>query len=119
VSGFLAGLDPDPGEAYAALLDLARPGSSGFARLAGGGNRQLNCALHRIAVSQGQVHPPARDFLAKKQAEGKSRMEALRCLKRHLARRVWRLCSNPKRERSIHPVDSQRDSPTPQIAAAA
>ena len=58
-------------------------------RLDRGGNRQLNCALHRIAVTQGRVHEPARAYLARKQAEGKSRMEALRCLKRQLARRVW------------------------------
>ena len=57
------------------------------------GNRQLNCALHRIAVAQGRVHAPARAFLARKQAEGKSRREALRCLKRHLARVVFKLLS--------------------------
>jgi transposase len=55
------------------------------------GNRQLNCALHRIAVTQGRVHAPARAFLARKQAQGKSRREALRCLKRHLARVVFKL----------------------------
>jgi transposase len=58
-------------------------------RLDRGGNRQLNCALHRIAVTQGRVHPPARDYLARKQSEGKSRREALRCLKRLLTRTVW------------------------------
>jgi transposase len=68
------------------------------------GNRQLNCALHRIAVTQGRVHAPAREFLARKQAEGKSRREALRCLKRHLARVVFKLLStiasrsHPERE---------------------
>lgn len=80
---------------FARLAGVAPiPASSGKRdrlRLDRGGNRQLNCALHRIAVCQGRVHPPAREFLARKQAEGKSRMEALRCLKRHLARRVWRL----------------------------
>jgi transposase len=49
-------------------------------RLDRGGNRQLNCALHRIAVTQGRWHPPARAYLERKQAEGKSRREALRCL---------------------------------------
>jgi len=58
-------------------------------RLDRGGNRQLNCALHRIAVTQGRVHPPARTYLERKQAEGKSRREALRCLKRQLARTVY------------------------------
>jgi transposase len=70
------------------------PASSGNQhrhRLNRSGNRQLNCALHRIAVSQGQHHQPARAYLTRKQAEGKSRKEALRCLKRHLARTVYRL----------------------------
>jgi transposase len=40
-------------------------------RLDRGGNRQLNCALHRIAVTQSRVHPAARAYLERKQAEGK------------------------------------------------
>jgi transposase len=58
-------------------------------RLDRGGNRQLNCALHRIAITQARVHPPARAYLERKQREGKSRREALRCLKRQLARTVY------------------------------
>ena len=58
-------------------------------RLDRGGNRQLNCALHRIAVTQGRVYGPARAYLERKQSEGKSRREALRCLKRQLARTVY------------------------------
>ena len=53
------------------------------------GNRQLNCALHRIAITQGRVHAPARAYLERKQNEGKSRREAIRCLKRQLARTVY------------------------------
>ncbi len=60
-------------------------------RLDRGGNRQLNCALHRIAVTKGRIDPPTAAYLARKQAEGKTRMEALRCLKRHLARRIHQL----------------------------
>ena len=41
-------------------------------RLDRGGNRQLNCALHRIAITQGRVHPPARAYLERKQNEGKT-----------------------------------------------
>jgi transposase len=58
-------------------------------RLDRGGNRQLNCALHRIAITQGRVHPQARAYLERKQSEGKSRREAIRCLKRQLARTVY------------------------------
>ena len=63
-------------------------------RLDRGGNRQLNCALHRIAITQSRVHPPARAYLERKQAEGKSRREALRCLKRQLARTVFNTLKN-------------------------
>jgi transposase len=63
-------------------------------RLDRGGNRQLNCALHRIAITQGRVHPPARAYLERKQNEGKSRREAIRCLKRQLARTVYTTLKN-------------------------
>ena len=63
-------------------------------RLDRGGNRQLNCALHRIAVTQGRVHPPARAYLERKQNEGKTRREAIRCLKRQLARTVYNTIKN-------------------------
>ena len=65
-------------------------------RLDRGGNRQLNCALHRIAVTQARMHPPARAYLERKQTEGKSRREAIRCLKRQLARIIFNtLKANP------------------------
>jgi transposase len=63
-------------------------------RLNRSGNRQLNCALHRLAINQARHHPPAQAYLARKQAEGKSKREALRCLKRHLARVVYRTLVN-------------------------
>jgi transposase len=58
-------------------------------RLDRGGNRHLNCALLRIAITQGRNHAPARAYLERKQSEGKSRREAIRCLKRQLARTVY------------------------------
>jgi transposase len=67
----------------------ASSGKSQRHRLDRGGNRQLNAALYRIAITQARYHPPARDYLERKQAEGKSRREALRCLKRQLARTVY------------------------------
>ncbi len=63
-------------------------------RLDRGGNRQLNCALHRIAITQGRVHAPARAYLERKQQEGKTRREAIRCLKRQLARTVYTTLRN-------------------------
>jgi transposase len=58
-------------------------------RLDRGGNRQLNAALYRIAITQARYHPAARAYLERKQAEGKTRREAIRCLKRILARTVF------------------------------
>jgi transposase len=60
-------------------------------RLNRGGDRQLNCALHRIAVTRARTCPDTRAYLDRKLAEGKTKPEAYRCLKRHLARRFWRL----------------------------
>lgn len=74
------------------------PASSGRSdrhRLDRRGNRQLNCAFHRIAVTQARIHPEARAFLERKRAEGKGNREALRSLKRHLVRRVHRLLQPP------------------------
>ncbi|HTX70704.1 MAG TPA: IS110 family transposase [Thermoleophilia bacterium] len=65
-------------------------GRSDRYRLNRRGNRRLNCALHRMAVTQMRTHDPARAYLERKRAEGKTKREALRCLKRHLARSVWR-----------------------------
>jgi transposase len=53
------------------------------------GNRQLNAALHRIAVTQQRIHPAAQAF-PDPSSEGLGNREALRCLKRHLARTVYK-----------------------------
>jgi transposase len=58
-------------------------------RLDRGGNRQLNAALYPIAITQSRYHPHARAYLERKHAEGKTRREAIRCLKRLLARAVF------------------------------
>jgi transposase len=58
-------------------------------RLDRAGNRQLNAALYRIAITQARYHPQARAYLERKRAEGKSRREAIRCLKRLLVRVVF------------------------------
>ena len=74
------------------------PASSGRRdrhRLQRGGNRQLNRALHVIAITRGRIDPQTRAYLAHKEAEGKSRIEAMRCLKRHLARHYYRLPRTP------------------------
>jgi transposase len=60
-------------------------------RLSRVGNRQLNAALHRIAVTQLRVYPPAQAYLMRLQAAGKSKREAVRVLKRRLVRVIFNL----------------------------
>jgi transposase len=70
------------------------PASSGNTtrhRLHRGGDRQLNHAIHIIALSRARTDPATRAYLDRRHAEGKTKREALRCLKRHLARQIWRL----------------------------
>src|SRR4051794_37824841 len=64
-------------------------------RLDRGGNRQINAAIHRVAVTRLRCHAETQDYIARKRAEGKSTKEAIRCLKRHLARRIWHLLQPP------------------------
>ena len=71
--------------------DRARPGSSGKRtqhRLNRGGDRQLNHALHIIAITRAQHDPATQEYLARKRSEGKTTNGALRSLKRHLARHL-------------------------------
>ena len=68
---------------------MARPRKYPQELLDRGGNRQLNAALYRIAITQARYHAPARDYLERKRSEGKSRREAIRCLKRLLIRAVY------------------------------
>jgi transposase len=89
------------------------PASSGRTqrhRLDRGGNRQLNCALHRLAVTKGRLDPQTAAYLARRQAEGKTRRDAIRCLKRHLARRVWHLLQ-PDPETTIPASTPKRRPP--------
>jgi transposase len=70
-------------------------------RLNRGGDRQLNHALHIIAITRAQHDPATKEYLARKEAEGKTTKGALRCLKRHLARHFYRLLAEP-------PADQQK-----------
>lgn len=80
--------------AFGALTGTAPvPASSGKTdrwRLNQGGNRQLNRAIHTIALTQISHDPRARAYLERKREAGKSRRDAMRCLKRHLARVVYK-----------------------------
>jgi transposase len=65
--------------------------TAGRVRLNRSGNRQLNAALHRIAITQLRIPDSAgQRYYRRRLADGKGTKEALRCLKRHLARSVYR-----------------------------
>jgi transposase len=64
-------------------------------RLDRGGNRQLNCTLHMIAITRIRLDPRTAVYIAKQRAAGKTNKEAIRCLKRHLIRWIWRLLTDP------------------------
>ena len=81
--------------AFAALGGVAPiPASSGQTvrfRLNRGGDRQLNRALHTIVLSRLVHHPETRAYASRRAAEGRTPREVKRCLKRHLARRLFKL----------------------------
>ena len=74
-------------------------------RLHRGGDRQVNSALWRIALVRMGCHQPTRDYVARRTAEGKTKSEIMRCLKRYIAREVFPTCLRP---RPAHPVTSAR-----------
>lgn len=81
--------------AFASLAGAAPiPASSGQVvrhRLNRGGDRQLNRALHTIVLSRLAHHDETKRYAARRTADGKTPRELKRCLKRHLARRLFRL----------------------------
>jgi transposase len=68
-------------------------------RLDRGGNRQLNRATS--SQSHAAASTQTRAYLARKEAEGKSRIEAMRCLERHVARKYYRLLSERSRSMGL------------------
>lgn len=72
-------------------------------RLNRGGNRQLNAALHRIAVTQLRTPGPARDYVSRRMAAGNTKAEAIRALRRRISDEVYR--------RLLHDERSSREFP--------
>ncbi len=81
--------------AFAALAGTAPiPASSGQTvrhRLNRGGDRQLNRALHTVALSRLQHHQPTKTYAARRTTQGRTPREIKRCLKRAIAREIYRL----------------------------
>jgi transposase len=81
--------------AWAKLCGVAPiPASSGTTtrhRLNRGGHRQANAALYRTVIVRMQHHEATKAYVARRTAEGKTKAEIIRCLKRFLAREIWAL----------------------------
>ena len=84
--------------AFARLAGVAPvPASSGKTirhRLSRGGDRQLNRALHTVVLHRRLHDPATKDYIARRISEGKTTREAVRLLKRYLARHLYRLLNN-------------------------
>jgi transposase len=97
--------------AFAALAGVAPiPASSGRVirhRLNRHGDRQLNGALHTIVLSRLSHHAETRRYAARRTQEGKTEREIRRCLKRHLARRLFKLLEGHAKPREEYsgPLD--------------
>lgn len=68
------------------------------------GNRKLNSTIHMIAVTQARMYPPAIAYMERKRSEGMSNREALRCLKRHISRALFKTMLKAERQRQCHVV---------------
>ena len=79
--------------AFAKLCDACPiPASSGKTnrhRLNRGGNRQANAALYRVVITRMRGHQSTLDYVRRRTAEGKSKAEIIRCLKRYVAREIF------------------------------
>jgi transposase len=80
-------------------------------RLHRGGDRQLNRALHMIAITRARHDPATRAYLDRKTAEGKTRKQAIRCLKRHLARRFHHILAEPTTNHTTIPAAAPSPMP--------
>jgi transposase len=96
--------------AFAALCGAspiqASSGKTTRHRLNRGGDRQANAALYRIAVTRLRCDQPTGAYIDRRTAQGKTRREALRCLKRYIAREVYSLIRN-----GPTPADAQISQP--------
>ena len=74
------------------------PASSGKTqrhRLNRGGNRQANSALHMVVVCRMRTDERTRAYVARRTLEGLSKREIMRCLKRYVAREIYRVLHGP------------------------
>jgi transposase len=78
-----------PAAPRAAPRSRSAPGRTDRHRLSRGGNRQLNAALHRIAITQLRLPGPGQTYYQRRRAHGDATGDAVRALKRRIARAVY------------------------------
>jgi transposase len=86
--------------AFANLCGVAPlPASSGKTtgrhRLNHGGDRHANCALWRVVIVRLATHQPTKNYMARRTQEGMTKAEIIRCLKRYVAREIYRELTPP------------------------
>ncbi|WP_052402765.1 transposase [Muricoccus aerilatus] len=98
----LVGDNPERIHSEAALAKLCGacpvPASSGKTtrhRRNRGGNRQANAALCRVVIVRMRAHQPTRAYVRRRTAQGKSKSEIIRCLKRYVAREIFGYLCRP------------------------
>lgn len=91
------GDNPDRVRSEAAFAKLCGtcpvPASSGMTnrhRLSWGGHRQANAAIYRTVIVRMQHHQPTIDYVARRTAQGLTKRDIIRCLKRFVAREIYR-----------------------------
>ncbi|HAV8126501.1 TPA: IS110 family transposase, partial [Escherichia coli] len=93
---------------FAALCGVSPvPVSSGKTnryRLNRGGDRAANSALHIIAIGRLRTDDKTKEYVARRVAEGHTKMEAIRCLKRYISREVYTLLRNQNRQINSIPI---------------
>lgn len=97
---------------FAALVGVAPiPASSGKTtrhRLSRGGDRGANRALHQVVLVRMSSCPRTQDYVRSRTAEGKTKREIMRCLKRYIAREIYRQIFNPVPAPSITDLRQKR-----------
>lgn len=78
--------------------------TSGRHRLNRGGNRQANAALYRAVIVRMRWHAPTIAYVERRTADGLSKKDVIRCLKRYLARELFRLLPDVSAEQALAPV---------------
>jgi transposase len=101
--------------AFAALAGVspieASSGKKSGHRINRGGDRSANAALHRIVlVRMSRRHQPTMDYIARRTAEGLSKRDIIRCLKRYVAREVYHALTHPEPTTNIATLRARRNT---------